>query len=273
MNTNNEDYYDLKQFNNCYTIESSRIDEYIKAINDLNIRSVYICDLYYDLCNIAFLQECPNVEEININSKYIQDVKGLLKLKKLKTLIIQDIDCTIDLSVLPSIEDLSFTWNKNYANFTALENVRCLRIWNYNAKSKDLEELMFAKKLEELDIVRTTLITLNMIEELKGLKSFGLSYASKLESVEPLIHNNTLRKVYFDCCKSITDFEKLANMKQLEKISICNCGEIESIKFIEELSNLKWFVCMKTNIIDGDLTPSKYLEYSAFDNKKHYHRL
>lgn len=273
MRTKGEDNTDLKQINNCYSVESHRIDEYIKVINDLKVTSVYICDLYNDLCNIDYLQECPTVESVNINSKYINNVNGLRKLKNLKNLIIQDIDCDIDLSLLPSIEDISFTWGKNQTNLSSLKNLRRMRIWNYNPKSKDLEEIQFAKKLEELEIIRTTINTLKMIEEFKELKSFGILYAPKLISIEPLISSKSITSISFESCKKVTNFEKLSSMKQLENIKILNIGNLESISFINDLPKLKSFVCLKTNILDCNLTPSKRLEYSAFDNKKEYFSL
>ncbi|MFF3025431.1 hypothetical protein ACFVRR_22775 [Gottfriedia sp. NPDC057948] len=62
----------------------------------------------------------------------------------------------------------------------------------------------------------------------------------------------------------------LSGINRLEELSLTNCGEIENIGFIKLMKNLKVFVFIDTNVVDGDLSPCIGLRYSGFFDKKHY---
>lgn len=251
-------------------IESERLSEYISYINDNDIIDIYICDLYYKLENLDFLTHCPNIKNVNINSKYISYVDELYKLKDLKELIIQDIGCCIDLLNIPNIEKLAVTWDKNIRNIDKLKNLKDLRVDNYNPKSKSFDELMSFSDIEKLSIVYSNLESLKGIEMFYRLNCLNLYYLKKLSSIKELSFNKNLEEISFETCKKINDYHYLSKLNNLKKISICNCGELESIKFINDIESLEWFVCLKTDIKDGDITPCKRIKYYSVDNKKHY---
>ena len=62
----------------------------------------------------------------------------------------------------------------------------------------------------------------------------------------------------------------LSGIYQLEELSLTNCGENENIGFIKLMKNLKVFVFIITNVVDGDLSTCIGLRYSGFFDKKHY---
>lgn len=113
--------------------------------------------------------------------------------------------------------------------------------------------------------------SLNGSGNFKELKRVELDSISKLQSLGELRNNaSTLKELKIEACKNIKDFGVLTELTNLEKLSIVNCGELPSLRFIQNLPNLKFLVFLRTNILDGDLSYCKGIDYVAFDNKKHY---
>ena len=261
---NNSDFY----FNgDMMTIESDRLSECIQYIQNNNVSSIYICDLYYELNNLDFIRECPGILSININCRYIENVEGLYDIKGLKEIILQDINCTVDLSHFPSLESFSGDWNKNYSNIETLKYLKTIRFDKYNPKSKTLKELTIFNKLEFLMIVRSTIDSLEGIEDLPKLKIIDFNYFAKLSSIKEIVKAKKLEKVSFESCKKITDFDVLKNNKNLKSITIDNCGEIDSIEFISSLEKLNFFVCLRMNILDENISFCEKIDYYAVDDK------
>ena len=249
------------------TIESDRLFECIQYIKKNNISQIYICDLYYRINNLDFIRECPGILSININCVYIENVDGLYEIQGLKKLILQDINCTVDLSHFPRLETFLGDWNKNYTNIETLKCLRNLRFNKFNPKSKTLNDLAIFDKLESLMIVRSTIESFEGIEELPKLKIAEFYYFSKLSSIKEIVKAVKLEKVSFESCKKIADFDVLRNNKNLQSISIDNCGKVDSIGFISSLADLNFFVCLRTDILDGDISFCEKMDYYAVDNK------
>ena len=49
-----------------------------------------------------------------------------------------------------------------------------------------------------------------------------------------------------------------------------NCPDIPTIKFVKEMPQLKSFIFLDTNVIDGDMNPLLDLEYVGYTDKKHF---
>lgn len=249
------------------TIESNKLSECVQFIRNNCISNIYICDLYYDLNNLDFLKECPNISSININSQLINKVDGLYELRNLKEIILQDIDCIVDLSYFQKLESFLGTWNKNYINLTSLVHLKKLRLDNYKSKSKSLKELCIFNELRSLMLVKSSIESLDGIDIMSKLTSARFYYLKKLSNIETIDKIKSLADIDFEACKKITDYEILKNNKQLKTIKIFNCGKIKSIEFIKELPELVHFACLKTDIIDGNIQPCIGVSYYAVDKK------
>lgn len=110
-----------------------------------------------------------------------------------------------------------------------------------------------------------------MLEELSvDMKNKNISGINKLKKLKILSMCN-----YNPKSKDLSDISTLNSIEELDIVkstinSLKGCGEMESIEFIDKMPNLKSFIFIKTNVINGDLNPCKRLEYVAFDNKRHY---
>ena len=95
--------------------------------------------------HIDFLERCPQIEALQINSTCITDYSALYKLKNLKSLSLEEPQVPLNLTALESfknIEELYIQWNKNITGFESCSNLKELYIWKYKPKQKHLEELM-----------------------------------------------------------------------------------------------------------------------------------
>ena len=153
-------------------IHENRLDEYVEFINTNNYTQVYINDLGYSMKHVClpdFLERCPQIEALQINSTYITDYSALYKLKNLNSLSLEEPQVPLNLTALESfknIEELYIQWNKNITGFESCSNLKELYIWKYKPKQKNLEELMSLQNLEKLRI------TQGNINSLKGCRAF-----------------------------------------------------------------------------------------------------
>lgn len=258
--------------NEYIVVESDRLGKYIEYIRKNKIKAIYISNLYFFDCNICFLKEFEFIEKINITSTSVTDFSGLNSLHKLKVLLLDDPKGKVNLEHNILLEELSVDMkNKNILGFNKLKKLKILSMCNYNPKSKDLSDISTLDSIEELDIVKSTINSFKGCGELTNLKKLSFSYLNKLEYIDDLVANKqTLKVLEFDSCKKIKNYDYVVCLSNLEKLSYNECGEMESIEFINKMPNLKSFIFIKTNVINGDLSPCKRLEYVAFDNKRHY---
>lgn len=255
----------------CIAIESDNIENYLNYIKKHQINYISLSNLFYTKSNIDFLKEIPFVEKLSITSSTVVDYTGLMYLKQLKSLTLEEPQGKVDLCNNISLEELSTEMGKNIINITNLSNLKVLRIWKYRPQNKNLVELGSLSSLEELYITQSPIISLKGCGRLKNLKKLELNYLSKIEYIDEIeLNANTLNSLRFDSCKKIKNHDYVARLNELELLAFDECGEIQSISFIRNLTKLKSFIFVNTNIADGDLSPCVGLEYVGFLNKKHY---
>lgn len=255
----------------CMAIESNRIDSYLKYIKENDIKWISLSNLYYSAENIDFLVDCPFIEKLSITSSSILDYIGLKHLKNLKSLSLEEPKGKVDLSNITSLEELSTELNKNVIGLDSLHKLRILKLWKYNPKCKSLIELSSLTSLEELYITQSSIYSLEGCGNFTNLKKLKLSYFRKLEYIDEIEQNaNTLTSLRFDSCKKLKNHDYVTCLKKLELLAFDECGEIPTIRFIKQIPNLKSFIFVNTNIVDGDLSACEGLDYVGFLNKKHY---
>lgn len=252
-------------------LESDKLDDYIKFINDNKVKAVYLSQLYSFNENLEFFKECEHIEEVNITSSSVVNYDGLKYLKNLKVLLLQEPKGKVDLGINSTLEEVGIEMNKNIFGIDKLKNLKELRVWKYKPKDRDLNDIGRLASLEKLKIIQSSINSLKGCESLVNLKELELGYLSNLYYIDSLEEiKESLKVLEFTSCKKIVNHEYIACLQNLERLIFDKCGEIKTIKFIEKMLKLKYFVFMNTNIVDGDLNPCKGIEYVAFTNKKHY---
>ncbi len=154
----------------CIAVESDKIEKYIKYIQKNEVKDVSLSYKYYRADNIDFLALCPFVEELSITSSTINNYKGLENLSALKKLSFDEPKGIIDLSQHTSIEELIIEFNKNVIGLENMKNLKVLRIWKYNPKSKNLLGLSSLTSLEELTITQSNINSLTGISAMTKVK-------------------------------------------------------------------------------------------------------
>ena len=250
----------FKMVGKTLSVSNDYLDECIDYINKNDIKSLYICSLFYQDDNLDFLEKCPNVREININSVLINNVDGLNSLKNLSHLILQDINCKVDMSAFEQLESFSGTWNENYENLDKQNKLKNLNLSGHKPKSKDLSELGMFGELETLELVSSSIDSLTGIEHLSNLKSLGLFSCRKIRSIKELKFSENIKELRIEGCRNIEDYSALEKAAKLKKLIIFDCGSIDNIRFIDSL-NLDYFVCLKTKILDDSFVPQKQITY------------
>jgi protein phosphatase 1 regulatory subunit 7 len=253
-------------------IEPDRVEQYAEYINKKKIKHVTV-RIYsgYIRKDINFIKHCPDIEYLDLVNPLISDYSPIYGLHKLKLLSLEDPHSIVDLGHLESLEELYVEHHHNIINLDKCKNLKILHSAFYNPESKNIEELSNLENLTELSIYRSTICSIEGIGNLHKLEHLFIYGFTKLDRIDELIEiADSLTVLVLTGCKKIDNFDNLAGLKKLKVLKLVNCGNIPSIKFIKKIPDLKAFVFVDSNIVDGDLSPCIGLEFVGFFNKKHY---
>lgn len=266
-------YFDFKKFGNFLIIDSEIIDNTVDFINTKNIKNILISYVKgYKLSNVDFVKKCQNLERVFIVGDNIE-LESLNSLKKLKFLSTGSNIKKLDFENFKDLEYCAITWQNNFNNIENCPNIIQLRVDKYKYKSKTNDLTLFPQlpKLKHLELVQSSISSLNGIEKFKNvLSEFDGHYLSKLEDVEAVTKLKKLNTLVFTHCKKLKNHSIIENIKSLSKLILTACGEIESISFIKKMKQLRFFSFVDTIITDGDMTPCFNLDYAGFIKKRHY---
>ncbi|WP_053073871.1 hypothetical protein [Bacillus sp. LL01] len=193
-------------------IEEKNLHDYIKYIRSNNVKKIQINELYYRKEHVDFLEECPEVEDINISSIYIKNIEGLYHMKSLKELGIHIPGVSLDLNKLPELVELDLEWNKNVKGLTSCSNLRVLTLLKYKPKNKNLQEIEGLRHLTSLTLTQSNISSFQGCSSLLNLKRVELNY----------IRNEL-------------DLNELKQAQSLEEVRIENCSKLLNLDFLNEL--------------------------------------
>lgn len=161
----------------------------------------------------------------------------------------------LDLSCLPALKDLVFTYSDNIYGLQTLEQLERLVVFRVKTANKDLAGVL-PSNIRDLAIRQSPLESLSGIEELKLLEKCELSYLPKLQDVSALAAlKGSLRFLDIQNAKRITNPHTLGALENLDELRIWQCKSMPSIGWLRSLKRLRRFVFMDTRIEDGDLSP------------------
>lgn len=236
--------------------------EFLKDINGLNnIEILHICAN----CNsFAFLDFFSNLIELHIgNGSAIQKI-DLSKCTRLKVLNIAGKFSVNGIEFL-QLDSISISDTK-YFPFDKLNNgIKELYLRNVKIEFKDLFHIKSLIKLEIIQIKNDSLTGLDF----NNLEYLSVAYCSKLSNYSFLKDCKKIKYMELEKCKHIPT-NLLRELVKIEKLILIDCGEIDSLDFIDGLQNLKFFSFYGTTVLSGDLTPCLKLDYVSTNNKKSY---
>ena len=223
-----------------FWIDSNFIKDDIEFINNNNINSIVVNRFSgFELTNLNFLKDINHIVNLTIVSDLIIDFTGINYLKKIETLYISEIGKNITLDFMENSK--LYALNIPTSNFINAENISILTIGKSNIKNIKFELM---QKLEEIDLIQCTGFTsLNFLPKNLKLKSIGLSYISKLTSIEGVdSFEESLEKLTITKCPKIENLDLISNLLKLKKIIIDSSGNFSNPILFENFKYLNHFV-------------------------------
>jgi hypothetical protein len=227
----------------------------------------------FELPDISFLERFPWVEHLTIMNSEMIDVSAILSLKRLRYLSIAGkTKQAINMEAFPFLRELRIQWWPKLVFGDILESLRTLSLSNYAPVTRDLTGLPQIPHLEDLDIVQSNNLTLLGIANFPGIRRLTVAYLPKLVDLSPLMafRDGVMEVLEFGNCPKLAHHEQVMVIRSLRRLAFNSCGEIPSLKFLDELKLLESFSFVGTNILDGDLTPCLRLRFAGFLDKRHY---
>jgi len=153
-----------------------------------------------DIVDLLPLRECKQIETLNLDGNLVSS-EVLEELPQLKKLAIDNESNKnpVRLDRLRSLEFLSILkYGKNIIGLSECVDLKTLWLWNYGPKTRNLQELARFQKLEELQLVRPRIDTLDGIEELSALRSFEVYYSRTLSDISALDRCRNIENVVLE---------------------------------------------------------------------------
>jgi len=254
-------------------IESSRIRECMTYYREKRLHGIVVTTQeYYDLNNLDFLWDYPDVRAIDVCVTPMSgplDLSGLRALTDLRVLTCS-VPLQLDAAVHPRLEDFSGEWLPQI-DFAAFSQLRRLSLWSFRPRSRDMSGLRVSDSLQELHLVRPGIDSLAGLERIAGLRSLELYYLRKKVSdyarIGALAQLETLD---LESCRGIVDYGFLCGLSRLKKLMLTRCSDLPNVRFVESLPRLVHFSFVDTTVSDGDLRPLLNIPYVGFTSRRSY---
>jgi hypothetical protein len=236
----------------------------ILKLNDLN----YLNCAFNNIIDLDVISNLLNLEFLSISgNKEIKNFDNLSKLTKLKVLDIaytnnyiynnkkKSLDFLGNLTNLQSL-DIRNTYLINFDFIKQLTNLKKIKFGcnDYSYTLKDIEHLA---NLEELEFDGNSISKLDTIQNFKHLKKLSFRH-TKINTLEPLLENKSIEKLYIGYEQSINSLKGLENMIQLKELSFYDTN-ITSLKPILYLPNLELLNCKYHPIPKSEIEKFKAL--------------
>ncbi|MEK4424988.1 hypothetical protein [Solibacillus sp. FSL K6-1523] len=242
---------------------------------DIEMYSINGLSLYgqEEILDLSKLSDLCGVKAIALNRHHYISVDTLSRFHKLE--YFQMLNLCDDLIPFNNFEKLWYAeinYDKKTCNLI-FNNLQLEHLTLHNYKEKHHNDLSKLKNIKRLNLNQFNLTNLEFISQLQRIDFLGVSYNRNLTTIKDLDKTN-LRGLSIVNCKKIIDWKIISNLKKLEEIYLVDCGEIESVSFLNELPNLKMLMITgNTTIKDGllkDIIEKIGLEKANITLKKHY---
>jgi len=228
----------------------------------------------FNLPDLAFLKRFPEIEMLVVLHSEIVDISAVNCLPYLKYLqLTGEFKQEVIVENFPSLRELRVRWTPRLRFGGRLAALRTLSLSNYRTKTKDLSGLVALPGLQELELVQTSISSLTGIDRFLGLMRLSCSYLPKLLSIAPIAETfagRSLTTLEFDHCPKISDHYVVRLIKTLKVLHFNYCGEVQSLRFLNELPLLEDFRFVGSDVVDGDLRPCLSIPSVGFVDRAHY---
>jgi hypothetical protein len=266
--------FEKSQFGTRAIIKSIWQDSFYKLLKDKDVKELELNEgKGWQGDNVDFLQFLPDLKSLIIIDLRIKSIKNIHYLHKLNKIEISTYCNTpIDFNNFPNLIECGFEWREGSESLFECKILLKLFLNSYNKKSS--EPFSHLIKLEELALLNSDISDLQGLSLLIHLKSLRLANLAKVKSLHGIGELNQLEELEIYRCKGVNEISELFKLIKLKRLLLLDLGVIDSIKGMENLTDLKaFFFYESTNIADGDISPLfklKNLNKVSFQNRKHY---
>jgi hypothetical protein len=219
--------------------------------------------------SIEMLLDLPNLSALRIGDPENLSCEALEELSDLRYLSLGKRKSPVDFSKFPKLVDLQTTWHLKDSMPQEFRDLQSLFIWGYSSRQKNLAGLPKAKKLRSLGFVRANFESLGGIEVFGALEEISLAHCAKLHSISDLTRT-LVERLVLTSCKNITDLGVLVGCKNLKSIRMESGPKLKSLSILNEFPSLEEFRFVKTEVVDGDMTPLLKLKRVGFIASKKF---
>jgi hypothetical protein len=260
-------FQDNKDYPDDLMIEPSKFEECVRYLKDNQCRAVSFIHGEAGE-DVGFLSECFWIECITINTPYLQNTEVINGLPKLKIASISPMNfefCNEQTEVLLFSGSEKTRINKKCQNLVTVAANECK---NANQILKDVS---YCRNLRRLMLVKPSLKDLTMLDSSMNIEKLEIFYASQLTDIAGIMKiRQSLKELTFTNCKKILDFSILSELKELRNLVLDSCGKVQSLSFLREMPLMRDIRFMRTEIVDGDLSPCLGYHSVVCENKKNY---
>lgn len=224
--------------------------------------------------DLGFLADFPNLRYLEVVDQKRVNTRPLDGLGNLRGLRLETPGAGVDFSCFPELEVFVGDWHVDNSNVHRCQELRQLRAWQFNPKSRDLADLAHATRLEWLALTQTGITSLAGLETLEDLRYFELAYAAKLESLDAFSRASLeLRELDISKAKKLASYQPIAAIPRLRRLRLSGCAPMANLQWSLGLNYLDSFSFVETLVEDGDLGPLLQLpklRYVGTMDKKHH---
>ncbi|MBI4231513.1 MAG: hypothetical protein HY608_11815 [Planctomycetes bacterium] len=225
--------------------------------------------------DLSFLSKLPDIESLEIIEWNLDSVSSIHSLPNLRRLQVSTYCKTpIDFAAFPKLESCSIEWRPGCDSLFAHRRIHTLFLNRY--PGKDFQNFSRMPNLRALQVCSAG------VESCMGLPStlhsLVLGACRKLSSLNGLDALQDLGKLEIDGSRKLAGIREIASLRGLRVLHLLDCGNIQSLAPVSDLSQLETVLFYgTTNIVDGDLLPLQKLPNlakTAFQERSHYsHKL
>ena len=266
--------YGEKSWSPQYPMFYHSISDYVAFINKHRLEKAIIINN-----SIDFLNECPTLKYLKIvpsdSSNNDFDFSPLYQHPEIISVTCHTSygfnfqkHSSVDYSQIRGLIQL----NMHGAGHLNSNSAKMLKTLNVaESKERNLYGLFNSDVLDSLQIVNSSIVELNGIEQSSSLQCLELYYNKKLEDIAALENSKrTLKRLIIKNCSKIKDFSVLQKLERLEYLSLYGNNVLQDLSFLNSLKNLKLFG-FDLNVLNGDLKPCLQIEHVfCARSRKHY---
>jgi hypothetical protein len=254
-------------------LDSSRMDACLAFARRHRIEHIVVsCALSAaDRQELRALRDFPAMRSLFVSTGKRSDVSWIEEFEHLESLVVADTVRELDLRRLTRLKHLVVPWTTKHRLPDARTPLEEFSIRHCNPRPSNLEWLEPFQSVRSFSATVGSLQSLRGIERLANVESVGLTRLRGLGDISALGGCQKLRRLFIDDCAKAVLLDVIRELKGLEELVLIGRFTIPSIRFIEELPNLRNFRFVHVNVEDGDLTPLARLDVAAFlPEKRHY---